>query len=1006
MTSKKIVKTNNSTTSSSKTCVLIKGNPSKGNLTPLAAICEALNNVKNGPRIYLVSKEIEKWESLINTNNTIKERIASGTITMSNSVEEAIQIETDYVFFLPLNYNRSASSYQRIIQQLSGSVKTEYTLYALGKNTSEKQSVLGRIFGFLANAWGRIIHGVNAANIATEIIGFSTEKYHELSQKFGKNAAPLLLAKQSVEQGDELYAINGNFGNPAYGFGAAFGAIVKAKWIIAKGLPQRFVKIPLQEIKENGVALKSRNSPFYKISYFFASILIFLIMMFTATDFNVTWDEPGHLQYSEHVLSYYTSLGDDTLLFDNSVKKDYLANYVLYGASVDTIAEAIHSVTKFNIYSIRRYLNGIIGFLTLLIIALLAKHFFGWRAALLALLAGFMSPSFYGHFFNNHKDIPFALGYVMTAYFLILLLSEMPKPKFQTAFMLALGVGFSLSIRASGLAQFAFVLFFLGIHWLVYSKDKSKDFVRYLGLFLGISVTAYIIGIALWPYALRNPIDGPITAFQEFSNFSALHYMELFEGVRLKDKPWYYEPKLILITAPLMILAGWGLFVLTAIFKPNKKRTLGLTVLLVMTFAPSAYAIYKESYLYNGWRHFLFIYPTLVVLAIWGWEKLMELLQKVKVAQLVTPILAVALLLPAALFHIKNHPYQYMYFNEVIGGVKGAEGEYELDYWSQTSKEAFEWAIDNIPEAKNKSIRLATNNIEPTLRGQVEGGDSFIHIWTREMEWYNKQADYSIFTTRTLSKNQILQGNWPPKGTIHEIKVDGVTVAAVVKNQNKYAGDAYYAMQANQPYEALALLKKAYANNPKEEEYARGIGVAYKALQNWDSAILFLNKAAELRDHNYEAQYNLGECYLNKATSINPNQPDPGLIAKAKENFQKAANNKSNYASAFYYLGTLALGEKRDYDAINQFTQALTVNPNFSYAYTGLGKAYANIGKTDSAIYHFKESVSAQINQQQQINNPEPFYYLAQLYQQKGDQQTAQQYMQQYQQMVGGAPAQ
>jgi tetratricopeptide (TPR) repeat protein len=1002
MSSKKIVKTTSQVTNNSRTFLLIKGSPSKANLTPLAALCKGLKNVKNSPKIFLINKEISNWEKLISSNTAIKESFDNGTITLAASADMPMENEADFIFFLPLKYNRTALSYQKIIQQIVGSVKSEETIYALGKNTSKQKPILNSLFGFIANAWSRIIHGINASNIAAEIVGFSMAKYTELSSKYGKNADPLLLVKQGIEQGDHLNAIDADFGEPAYGLGAGFIAIIRAKWIVAKGLPQRFVKVPLQEIKSDGISLKDRNSPFYKLSYFFASILIFLIMMFSATDFNVTWDEPGHLQYSEHVLSYYTSLGDDTLLFDNSVKKDYLANYVLYGASVDTIAEAIHSVTKFNIYSIRRYLNGIIGFLTLLIIALLAKHFFGWRAALLALLAGFLSPSFFGHFFNNHKDIPFALGYVMTAYFLILLLSEMPKAKFQTAFMLALGVGFSLSIRASGLAQFAFVLFFLGIHWLIFSKDKAKQFLYYFKIFIGVSLIAYLIGISLWPYALRDPIGGPISAFKEFSNFSALHYMELFEGVRLKDKPWYYEPQLILITAPLMILAGWALFALTAFIKPDKKRTLGLAVLLIMTFAPSAYAIYKESYLYNGWRHFLFIYPTLVVLAIWGWEKLMELLQKVKIAQLITPILAIALLVPAALFNLKNHPYQYMYFNELIGGVKGAEGEYELDYWSQTSKEAFEWAIENIPEAKTKSIRLATNNIEPTLRGQVKGGDSFIHIWTRELEWYNKQADYSIFTTRTLSKNQILQGNWPPKGTIHEIKVDGVTVAAVVKNLNKYGGDAYYAMQANKPYEALALLKKAYAANPKEEEYARGIGVAYKAMQNWDSAILFLKVAAELRDHNYEAQYNLGECYLNKATAINPNQPDPKLIAKAKENFQKAANNKSNYSSAFYYLGTLALAEKLDYDAINQFTQALTVNPNFSYAYTGLGKAYSNIGKIDSAIINF--SISAQINQQQQINNPEPYYYLAQLYQKKGDQQTAQQYMQQYQQMVGGAP--
>lgn len=1001
MSKKKIVKTTPSSSASSSAgsnLILINNAPSANSLKYLNVLLDSTSEVKGHAQIALVHPKREEWNKLSSKSEILKNNINSGKLLTAKSVSEVSE-NYSHLFFLPLKHGRTKQDYAQLIRTLSAKQDVKSELFALGKNKNSKLGIATKIFGFFANAWARILHGIEASNIASNIIGFNKEKYHNLESKYGtKNQLSLL--KLGYEDDLEFKSIEGNFGDLNYGFGAGFGAIFNSKITVFNTLIPRFVSAPLANLKANGAQMGNKNSPFYKFSFFVASCIMFLVMAFTATDFNVTWDEPGHLEYSEDVLSYHASLGEDTTLFDFSKKKSYLDNYVLYGASVDTIAEFIHSITPFNIYSIRRYLNGLIGFLLLLIIGLFAKYLFGWRAALIAILAAFLSPSFYGHFFNNHKDIPFALGYAMTAYYLVMLLNELPKPKFQTMFMLALGVGFSLSVRASGLAQFGIVFAFMGLHWLL-NADKGKKFIPYLLKFGGIAVVAYIIGISLWPYALRDPLTGPVNAFKEFSNFSALHYMELFEGIRLKDKPWYYEPKLILITAPLMAVVGWVLFALTAAIKRDKKRSWALWVILLMTLAPTAYTIYKGSYLYNGWRHFLFVYPTLIILAVWGYEKLIELLSGVKLAKIVVPSLALVLLIPALLFNFKNHPYQYMYFNEIVGGVEGAQGNYDLDYWSQTPKEAVKWLIEHDPKVKDGKIKVVSNNIVQTLNGQVPEADSIKYDWTREMQWYDRAYEYAIFTTRTLSKTQILEGNWPPKGTIHEIKVGGATVAAVVKKENDFASNGFYALRDRKITEAQEYYTKAYQYNPEEEEYVRGLAKVYKAKRSWDTAIVYFKKAALLRDRNYEAHYNLGEIYLNQASIANPSQPDAKLIALAKENFEKTVKYKSNYNTAYYYLGTLALAEKRDYDAMREFRRTITVDPNMSAAYVGMGKAFSNTGNLDSAIMYF--SYATQINQARKINNPEPYYYLAQLYQRKGDQKSAQQYMQMYQQMAGGA---
>ena len=37
-------------------------------------------------------------------------------------------------------------------------------------------------------------------------------------------------------------------------------------------------------------------------------------------------------------------------------------------------------------------------------------------------------------------------------------------------------------------------------------------------------------------------------------------------------------------------------------------------------------------------------------------------------------------------FYVSYHPYEYIYFNELVGGGKGATGNFEVDYWAAVTK--------------------------------------------------------------------------------------------------------------------------------------------------------------------------------------------------------------------------------------------------------------------------------------------------------------------------------
>ncbi len=772
---------------------------------------------------------------------------------------------------------------------------------------NDKAGYFEKWSAYWANFWPKLTTGANANLSASEAVLLSRDSYVELASKGVQNAWQTAAI---AEKENNASVLNFELGNGSFVFGDGFKAFFTC---FSKG----FVSIKnsffsLASTSTSSASWGNLDYKGYKRIFGIAATLLLALMCWISFDYNVTWDEPNHNTFSKDVLKYYSSFGNDTTMFDFQKQghRDYYTN-VFYGMSIDVWASAVNSIFDIkNEYATRHFFNALIGFLCILFTALIVRLFAGWLPALIALLAMVCSPSFFGHAFNNPKDIPFAAGYIMAVYYLLKLLLELPNARHQTKVMLAIAIGFAISIRVQGILPIAYLFMFIGLYWLInHLKAKNKQVLKYVQLTVTIALGGYILGILFWPYALRDPLSAPFTALKEFEKFSYLTYYELFEGVRIYHKPWYYEPKLIMLTAPLAVLGGFFLGLLLGIFRKDKKTMLAVMLLIFATLFPAFYAIYKKSYVYNGWRHFIFIYPSLVALSILGWFWFSQLFKSGKLKLIIMGVIAITFIKPGV-WSIVNHPYQYMYFNEIAGGIEGANGLYETDYWNQTPRAAFEWLVKNKPEVLKGDMRVSSNNIQEALKTFVPEGEKVMYKWTREYEWADDDWKYAIWTTRTLSKNQILGGYWPPKGTIHEIKVDGVTIAAVVKSANDYSYQGKQYLKKNNADSALYFYEKAIAYNPLEEEFIRGAGVAsFEKLkkdstgstQYMDKAMQYLKKAIAMRDGNYEAYATLGEIYFGRGT-VNPQGPDAALLKTAKENFEKALFYKENFSGIYYYL--------------------------------------------------------------------------------------------------------
>lgn len=962
-----------------------KDNNSEDDLKDLAEICSKSNN----PLTLYVSSKLPT-ENLLGLENEGKINILQGD-NFPDDIKNVAPLS------LPLS-NEPNLICKWIINS-SKHFNGSNMVIANGKNNS-KSDFLQKYLVYCSNFFPKLFIGSNANLNTCEAVILSKDDFSELVQNKGINDAWQLAAL--AEKADMATLVPFEYGKNDFKFGDGFKSLIKGKLAGFKALFNSFVKAPSIGMAPGNWT--DVNHSGYKRLFGISATILMLLMAWISFDYNITWDEPNHNTFAKDVLKYYTSGGSDTTMFDFTDKnhRDYHTN-VYYGMSIDVFSAAVNEVIgASNEFATRHFFNALVGFFCILFAALTVRLFAGWLPALITLLALVCSPSFFGHCFNNPKDIPFAAGYIMAIYYLLRMLKELPNPRHQTKIMLAIAIGFSISIRAGGLL----LLFYLALAALMQlllvsstnkNTDKGKLFTKYFKLFGIVALFGYLLGILMWPYALRQPLTGAIKALKEFEKFSYLTYYELFEGTRQFIKPWYYEPKLIMITAPLTVLGGFVLGTLLGWFKQSKQNLLLLSLLFFMTLFPAVYAIYKGSYVYNGWRHFIFIYPSLAAIAMIGWAKLASLIRNTKASLAVLMLVAVTFVKPG-IWSILNHPYQYMYFNEIVGGVKGAAGEYELDYWNQTPREAFKWLIENHPEVLNGDVKVNSNNIQESLKTFVPKGKDVKYAWTREYEWADNDWKYAIWTNRTLSKSQIKNGYWPPKGTIYEVKVDGVTVAAVVKADNDYSALGKRYLKKNMADSALYFYEKAYAYNPMEEEYARGVANACKMAGKSDSAIMFFKKAIELRDGNYEAYNSLGEIYFYKSYGKSKSNVDMALMDTAYNYFELAYKNKRN-SSATLYMGEILLYKDKAEEARNSYMTFLSVYGDVPAGYLGLGKAYLALNENDSAEYFLQGSI------QLDPKNPQAYDLLINMLNKEGRKQEAEQILNLYNKNMGGMAA-
>src|SRR3989339_869374 len=300
-----------------------------------------------------------------------------------------------------------------------------------------------------------------------------------------------------------------------------------------------------------------------KYAFWTLSVLILVLILLTSRHAGITCDEVLHYNQSQSVYNYFATGGEDRSSLSNPVW-----HLMYYGQSFDNLVTIIINWLGIeDVYGFRHIMSSLAGWLTMMVTALFAIWLSGYRSGIVVMLLFAITPAFMGHSHNNLKDIPFALGYISSTFFLIKLLYSDRRFSGSVTILLTLSIALTISIRAAGMVLICYMYFFILLFYIARDfKDgyvDRKEIIFKLLLITCISFISYFLSILLWPYALQDPLRNVIKAYQVMTHYPDT-FRQLFEGkAEWSDfMPWYYLPKSMVITIPLLVLSGLIVFLL------------------------------------------------------------------------------------------------------------------------------------------------------------------------------------------------------------------------------------------------------------------------------------------------------------------------------------------------------------------------------------------------------------------------------------------------------------
>lgn len=537
----------------------------------------------------------------------------------------------------------------------------------------------------------------------------------------------------------------------------------------------------------------------------FAAALV--IVFATFRDYGVTWDEHYHDTYGKDLLAYYLSGFHDTAALTYH-------NLWLYGGAFDAPTALVKRFSPFGDYETQHLMIALWGLAGVFAAARLAQFLGSARAGFWAALLLLLTPVWYGEMFNNPKDVPFAAAMTWALYYTVRAVPELPAVPAKLVVKLGIAFGLAFGVRIA--AVFAVInLAVPCCAWLALRlreagvaaalRETGRANWRFI---LPSAVIAYAVMLAAWPWAQDNPLVRPFEAAWIFAH-SPWDINTLFEGrlVNSLHLPADYMAVYFAVLMPEIVLAlllAAALLVTASLYRAGRLppwRSLGGPAALGFAFVfPFLFFVVFRPDEYDRIRHFLFVLPPAAVIAGLTLDRIFAALrERSPLARGAFAAVVAAYLVWHIQVMTTLHPDEYVYYNELVGGVSGAASDYELDYWGDSYREAVKRLAAYVSAEERRT------GVHKVYRVLVcAEGSSAAYFFPPDLTLARNEYDADFYLSNTrLGCDKEYDGD-----TIITVDRDG-TVLSLVKDRRRLR-----AMAPDRLKERLVPGRMVMANHP------------------------------------------------------------------------------------------------------------------------------------------------------------------------------------------------
>lgn len=544
------------------------------------------------------------------------------------------------------------------------------------------------------------------------------------------------------------------------------------------------------------------NSLVKKLVILSIPIIFFIVAIFTLKDYGINWDEPFHYFRGQAYFQYLTT--GETNYNNISGRRSYFQNdsysgeYFLRKDSAhppanDILASLFNFIfyKKLNVlgdidsYHLFIVLTSVVG---VLVVSLFAYEAIGFVGAIVSGLSLILYPLFFAESHFNIKDPVEMTFFTITIW---AFWKSLQKGNWKWLFLSLVSCGLALGTKFNIVFLPFIILPYVVVRYLPVIIKTKKWFrkipISYKICLVLSPVIVSTIFIYLWPFLWKDTISNFVNAVLYYKDIGT--GSNVFPGYLLLGRFNAYPLVWILATTPpwTLILFILGLASLFIKRKDNDKIRL---LWLLWFMIPVVRVVIPGSSIYGGVRQILEYIPAMALIAGSGAKLILDFISP-KFKKIVALILML-LFVPQIIILINIHPNENVYFNSLIGGLSGAR-EKQIPFWGNSYGNVYlqtiKWVNNNVEYRAKLGLVQGTGINVPKiqLRDDIDFSNGYWSAIFRKGEYLMEMT----FDARINPYPYVWEYVEKMLDPVYEVKVDGVPIAKVWKNDIEHTKKEY-----------------------------------------------------------------------------------------------------------------------------------------------------------------------------------------------------------------------